>query len=547
MSKHAKYLNVCIPGEEYWGIGIENETYIELEGGIEVAADFLRKNQKRERYSVNYWTQYKPGAVDSVLDAWIAGLPQKEQTPVRLPLLLNGHSFTKCDAHGEHLTTYERCPKPNPNAQRPLLEALAAVQPAIFGKAALDEWWMFDGDTVEFMTRGFYCAKLEDVLEELRRAKQKWMRGLREGLRELDCESLLQRNPRWPTKNYGFAVFATNRRNVSIFNNGTYHINLTLPTHLDKEGHIVDWKGFCRKHQNAARMFQWLSPFLVAKWGSPDVFANLAASRYAFPAGSQRLAASRYVSVGTYNTEEMPTGKQLVEPADNITYKEWWKQMYDAPTCAYNPLDVLGFDINFHKFQNHGLEFRIFDWFPGAHLEEVCRMLIWMLDASLQWKHVPVPQKSTAWNRAVQNAVWNGASALIPAEDTQLFGSVFGVSFQKIHVPILDMYDRIWNEWADQFNATGVCTKKMTRTPLFRPLVPALKLRREAIPAREWTPSTIVRLKSPATLRFKADLKPTRKANKQTQTNGLDVEVACGCFGWLGKGGMRKKPTGSSA
>jgi hypothetical protein len=114
--KHAKYMNVCIPGEEYWGIGIENETYIELEGGIEVSAEFLRKNQKRERYSVNYWTQYKPGAVNAVLDAWIAGLPQKEQTSIRLPLLLNGHSFTKCDAQGEHLTTYEQYPQPNQNA-----------------------------------------------------------------------------------------------------------------------------------------------------------------------------------------------------------------------------------------------------------------------------------------------------------------------------------------------------------------------------------------------------------------------------------------------
>lgn len=544
LPKHKKYLNICIPGEEYWGFGIENESYIEMEGGVEVKADFLCKNRNRERYCVNYWTQYKPGTVERVLEVWTSQLPQKEETLIRLPLLLNAHTFTKCDQWGEHKTTYDVIPKVNPKAAcRTLLEELANIRPDIFGEEAQNDWWTFDGDTVEFMTRNFYCAKMEDVLDELCLAKQRWMNGLREGLLQLPKrEELLQKQPQWPRKNYGFAVFATNRCNVAIFNNGTYHINITMPTYLDKEGNIVDWKGFVRKHQNAARMFQWLSPLLVAKWGSPDVFANLAPGfqSFSFPTGSQRLAASRYVSIGTYDTEEMPTGKQLVESAENIRFREWWKQMYEMPTCAYNPLDVLGFDINFHKFQNHGLEFRIFDWFPGTYLKEVCRFLIWMLDASLEWKEVPVPQKRSEWNSVVQKCVWNGTSAILSKEEVQLFSHIFG-----FYVPtgisgimdVLDIYNCIWNIWADRYNyKKGGCSEKMIQHPLLRPMIPVLQLRRESIPkTRNAMIPTIVRLKSPRHFLQKQDVTYiSKKVNKQTQTPSEVPVISVKCCGGFG-------------
>ncbi len=545
--KHQKYQNICIPGEEYWGIGIENESYIELSDGIDVEAEFVRTRQSRERYSVNYWTQYKPGIVEKTLMKWSEGLSEGWKTKIHLPLLLNGHSFTKCDCWGEHKTTYEVTPRPNPKcASQTLLERLAEVEPTVFGPDEQENWWTFDGDTVEFMTRGFYRAKMEDVVEELKAAKERWMTGLIRGLEKLPRrEKLLQQIPRWPKHNYGLAVFASNRRNVAIFNNGTYHFNFTLPTFLDKDGNILNWPKFVEQHRMAARMFQWLSPFLVAKWGSPDVFANLTADRRIgekFPAGSQRLAASRYVSLGTYDTVEMPTGKQLVEPVENIRKCEWRQQMYDSPTCAYQALEYVGFDINFNKFKNHGLEFRIFDWFSEESLMEIMRLLVWMLDASLDSKKIPVPQKSPHWNSVVRKAIWDGSSGILTQEECRKFGRVLGVQF-PIHAlgtySILDGYTQIWETWADVYNSRkGGCSEKMLKTRLFRPIPPQLRLHLEKIPPKKSILQTIVRLKPASGFTFRKEPIrpiPPKKLNKQTQTTQIDVvvveaSVCCGGF-----------------
>ncbi len=549
--KHVKYLNTCIPSEEYWGIGIENETYIEMSDGIEVSAEFILKNKKRDRYCVNYWTQYKPGIVDKTLQTWISELPQGIQTSLRLPLLLNGHTFTKCDKWGEHKTTYETVPRKNPKfGKRTLLEELAILEPDIFGEDVYDTWWTFDGDTIEFMTREFYCAKMEDVIEELIAAKTRWLEGLQNGLEKLGRrETLLRQTPQWPLRNYGMAVFASNRRNVAIFNNGTYHFNFTLPTTLDKEGNIADWPGFIRKHQMAARMFQWLAPFLIAKWGSPDFFANLTKQSETgeqFPAGSQRLAASRYVSLGTFNTQEMPTGKQLLESIDTLKYDKWRREMYENPTCAYVPLEMIGFDINFHKFTNHGLELRIFDWFSEKNLPEMMRILVWMLDASLECKKISVPQKSEIWNSVAQRAIWHGSSALLSEEECRRFGNVLGVHFPMPicgSISILEAYSIIWEKWADLYNSKkGGCSEKMLRTRLFRPIFPKLFLYSEKNPRkRSIVLSSIVRLK-PASFFFEVSkpqtIQPIKKINKQTQT--MEVETvgskSC-CFGF----GFRKK------
>jgi hypothetical protein len=544
--KHRKYLNTCIPGEEYWGIGIENETYIEMSEGIQVSADFILKNKKRDRYCVNYWTQYKPGIVEKALESWVSELPQGAETPIRLALLLNGHTFTKCDQWGEHKTTYETVPRVNPKCgKRTLLEELAVQEPEIFGEDVYDTWWTFDGDTVEFMTRGFYCAKMEDVIEELLAAKTRWLEGLKTGLEKLNKrEKILRQVPRWPLHNYGLAVFASNRRNIAIFNNGTYHFNFTLPTTLDKEGNIADWSGFVRKHQMAARMFQWLAPFLIAKWGSPDCFANLTKDpkiNRQFPAGSQRLAASRYVSLGTFNTQDMPTGKQLLESTETLKYDSWRRQMYENPACAYIPLEMIGFDINFHKFTNHGLEFRIFDWFSEKDLPEVMRMLVWMLDASLECKKISVPQKSEIWNSVTKKAIWEGSSAILTEEECRRFGSVLGIHFPISSfgtISILDAYSIIWEKWANIYNTKkGGCSEKMLRTRLFRPIYPKLSIYSEKVPRKHTTALTsIVRLKSPSFFFGVSNMpsQPLKKLNKQTQTVEI-VEFKRCCLGFFGK------------
>ena len=58
-NKHVKYINDYIKNDIFWGLGIENEVYLEFENKKNVNRTFFLNNHKRERYSVNYYTNYK--------------------------------------------------------------------------------------------------------------------------------------------------------------------------------------------------------------------------------------------------------------------------------------------------------------------------------------------------------------------------------------------------------------------------------------------------------------------------------------------------------
>ena len=59
LDKHMKYENTYKKDELYWGIGIENELYLEFENYINFEKSKFLKNHKRDRYSVDYYTSYK--------------------------------------------------------------------------------------------------------------------------------------------------------------------------------------------------------------------------------------------------------------------------------------------------------------------------------------------------------------------------------------------------------------------------------------------------------------------------------------------------------
>lgn len=496
LPKHIRYVDQHIPGEEFWGIGIEIESYIELLSGIKKPAEFLATHQTRERYSVNYWLQYKPNTIQPVLESWMATLPQGKDTEISLPLLVNGHSFTKCDVWGEHRTTYSSTPTINPKfTGQTWMEVLESLNPAIFGPESQGVWWCFDGDTVEFMTQRFRCGSWEDTMAELLEYKTRWLKALNDAIMSVRCERLWSAGVRWPLYNYGFAVFLSNRRNIAIFNNGTYHVNLTAPTRLDKNGEIEDWSRFLHIHRNAARLFQWISPFLVAALGSADPFANLGGPHREFPAGSQRLAASRYVSVGTFDTRRMPRGKIVTTPTSEMDPRPlWWHEMYASRKSAYEKLEAIGYDINFNKYPNHGLEFRIFDWFSEEALGLLVRTLIGMMDIAMRiHTEVPYPHDSRIWRRVLGRCVWEGADALLSEREQRIFAAVLQIPELVGVSESVEVFHRIQARWALEW---GPCSQKMVRNPpphhvVLNPCMPLLHHIDEPEPT--YTPTTIIR------------------------------------------------------
>ena len=54
LEKHKRYGDVYVKDDFFWGIGIECESYFEMSTPVEISGDFVIKNHRPERYSVNY-------------------------------------------------------------------------------------------------------------------------------------------------------------------------------------------------------------------------------------------------------------------------------------------------------------------------------------------------------------------------------------------------------------------------------------------------------------------------------------------------------------
>ena len=212
-----------------------------------------------------------------------------------------------------------------------------------------------------------------------------------------------------------------------MFNNGTLHINVTLPTRLDWRCRPLWLTDFVDKHRRLARLIQWIEPLWISLYGSPDPFTKFDGIKDSFAAGSQRLAVSRYIGLGTFDTDTMTTGKILQVPRP-IGSLPWYDALH-AKT-AYAPLDMIGLDLNFNKHWAHGLEIRIFDQMDFVHLHEVLQQVVALMDASLSMKVVSKPQLSVAWQKMATEALYKGGGMSFEPEWLNALWSAFGLVFE---------------------------------------------------------------------------------------------------------------------
>ena len=356
---------------------------------------------KPERYSVDYYKAYKK----EVLMPALADVMNGYGGSLTVPVLMNGHSMTHCDLNGEHITTYDTVPKPNPRyAGRTLFEWMCEY--SAWMRNEVNRTFMWDGDTIEFMTQRFYRATVGSVMRELMDAETRFvyelqklpMQGLLEKYGPLRLAS--PRNEQWVT-------YMTNPRNVSMFNNGTVHINVTLPTRLGWNKRPLWPADFLEKHRRLARLIQWMEPLWIAAYGSGDPFTGRS-HQYGdqFAAGSQRVAVSRYIGVGTFDTDVMPVGKILQIQKSEAGALPWYDALHAR--TAYAPLDVVGLDINYNKHWAHGLELRFLDQLPMDTLQSVMEQVVVLMDLALEGRQVPDPRKDALWSSMVTEALYHG-------------------------------------------------------------------------------------------------------------------------------------------
>jgi len=447
--KHKKYLdyykNLQKSDTEYWGLGIENESYLMFKDSKEFSREFVIKNHTRDRYSVNYWKNYKEDILKETFER-ISG-------PLMLPLYINGYQFQNCDISGEHKILYTKIRKENPKFSGQTIDEFLKERSPVF-KILFEKNMIYDGDTFEFTTFKFYKTNVKSVIQELNYIKMLF-------LDEINTQRIFKDEVIYPAYNYGFANFQTNLKNLAICNNGTYHINITLPTELNSEGEIKNLETFKNTHANAIRAIQWIEPLLCALYGSPDILHMLNSS---YTGGSQRLGLSRYIGLGTYNTHTMEKGKLLdsFDPKNTYLNELHKESPYILP-------ETTGYDFNYNKFTKHGIELRIFDYFPEEYLESLINLLILICAYSTTTE---IPILNDIWNNLAIDCIKNGSSVRIRPNKYSILYEIFNIYscfpyiFDRNPLHILQ---RISDSLYYRFKNSSICQKMSPNMP--RPIL----------------------------------------------------------------------------
>lgn len=418
--------------KKYWGIGLENETYMQFEESLIVSGAFIQEKIGFEKYSIDYRKCYKPESLAPMLQSAFY-----KNENYKVSRMINSHSLEKLDINYQHKMLSPV--KPFVDTETAEVSAQPLENPEYLGKSIMELFLEdqpyniqsmitqrnktmgsvhFDGDSIEFVTKYFENRTISESCDELKATKKLFLDTINES-------AVIKEKLNFPDYNNGLNMFMTNQENLVLFNNGTYHFHITLPT-ITENSRIVDYKDFEEKHSNAIYLLQWFEPFFITTLGSPDIMGVIS-TKYdlnkKFTLGSMRNAMSRYIGVGTYN-KAMPKGKILTykvddfrkllkfEKEDNI----WWRDQIELE-MEYELLAEVGLDFNQEKMYQSGFEFRSFDEFPASYLNDVLFAIILICEHALNLPNVTWGHDSVVWNNLVFKSLKYGYLTEINADE----------------------------------------------------------------------------------------------------------------------------------
>lgn len=374
------------PADKYWGLGIECETYFQI-GETLCRGDYLKTHIRRNlRRSDDYTQMYPENSTQKAYD-----LMFQNNATYRIPRILDRYSIdTVPDMQGQTLN-----------------DKFMAAYPTM-AAAFRNKNYLYDASKIEFVTRNFYKSNVSLVVRDLISTRNNFMSCFSEYMQIDDLQPMM-----W---NYGLVQYFSNSDNIEIYNIGSYHLNLTLPTKLDSHAEIANSESFIRQHQMAIRVVQWMQPFLMAIYGSPDFLSLVDNESYA--AGSLRCLISQYLSIGTYDSDLMMRGKLAGSPREqhDVYHREksWYQQL--AAKCKYQFGPKIGFDVNFAKHYQSGIEFRFPDYFPTDCLEDFLNLIVLLMAHSLTVNVATKPVEFALWHDFTAKTFMTGCRVTISAE-----------------------------------------------------------------------------------------------------------------------------------
>jgi hypothetical protein len=137
--------------------------------------------------------------------------------------------------------------------------------------------------------------------------------------------------------------------------------------------------------------------------------------------GSSWAPSFREAGLGTYNEVKMEKGKML----NDFNYKN--KNHYLEKLHEDSPYilpETTGYDINYNKFLKHGIELRIFDYFPEEYLEDILNLII-LVCAHSSFNKIPDPKENKLWKDFVIDVLKHGSNAIVSHELNDLVKTIF--------------------------------------------------------------------------------------------------------------------------
>ena len=455
----------------FWGIGLENECYLQAQPKIILGKNIIPM-LGRERYSVDYTTNYDIEQVKHVMTQ-----VYDSRKLYNVYQMINTHSLDKMDRFGEHETTYELEPKLNLKFS---------------GKTVLEEWFdydneikqiinpntqtetniFFDGDAIEFITEQFYKTNTNIIVQELIDRKKDFIDKFNEFKTKTNLWEDLGKIT-FPLTHPGINIFKSQPNKIVFFNNTTIHIHLTLPSQI-KNGIIIDKKLFVLTHSKAIKLLQWFEPFFICTLGSPDILQwvyekyNNSSENF-FAKGSMRTTMSRYIGIGTYDTNTMNYGKLLSSSVNELRPKDntikWWRDMINEDLLYNLPTNDMGFDFNYGKHYQSGLEFRILDGIPLEILKDVLDVIILICEHSYSYdslENIQLCSVSQSWNNIVYKSMVYGYKAIISKNEIKDILKILNInmSFDENKLTLEEFYYRVLEHLFEIYHKTDTSAIK---------------------------------------------------------------------------------------
>ena len=119
----------------------------------------------------------------------------------------------------------------------------------------------------------------------------------------------------------------------------------------------------------------------------------------------------------------------------------WYYKYYKE--CAYNKLNNLGYDINFNKHLNHGVEIRFFDHISSTDkIKEAMEFLIYLGDFSIESNEFKNPITDSLWNDCVIDSMLYGKKLNPIKNFINCYNELFNHKF--ISSNLSDLYSEIF-------------------------------------------------------------------------------------------------------